>query len=75
MRENTSDPYENLANAVVIKAAKDHRRAISTLKRNNNSERAKYMLNETERFFLSDWFTVLTDLDGEVLMTKIREGA
>ena len=75
MRENTSDPYENLANAVVIKAAKDHRRAVSALRRNNNSERAKYMLNETERFFLSDWFTVLTDLDGDVLMTKIREGA
>ena len=75
MRENTSDPYENLANAVVIKAAKDHRRAVLTLKKNKNNERAKYMLKETERFFLSDWFTVLTNLDGEVLMTKIREGA
>ena len=72
--ENTSDPYENLANAVVIKAAKDHRRAVSALRRNNNSERAKYMLNETDGFFLSDWFTVLTDLDGEVLMCLNDQG-
>ena len=68
-----TDPYENLANAIVITAAKDYRDALRSLKRNKNNNNAKRMKEEVERFFNSDWYSVLTDLDGAFLMRKIQE--
>ena len=68
-----TDPYENLANAIVITAAKDYRYALRSLKRNKSNNNAKRMKEEVERFFNSDWYSVLTDLDGAFLMRKIQE--
>lgn len=68
-----TDPYENLANAIVITAAKDYRDALRSLARNKNNNNAKRMKEEVERFFNSDWYSVLTDLDGAFLMRKIQE--
>lgn len=68
-----TDPYQNLANAIVIAAAKDYRDALRSLQRNKNNDKAKRMKEEVERFFSSDWYSVLTDLDGAFLMRKIRE--
>ena len=68
-----TDPYENLANAIVMTAAKDYRDALRSLTRNKNNNNAKRMKEEVERFFNSDWYSVLTDLDGAFLMQKIRE--
>ena len=68
-----TDPYENLANAIVITAAKDYRDALRSLKRNKSNNNAKRMKEEVERFFNSDWYSVLTDLDGAFLMRKIQE--
>ena len=68
-----TDPYENLASAIVITAAKDYRDALQSLTRNKNNDKAKRMKEEVERFFNSDWYSVLTDLDGAFLMRKIQE--
>ena len=68
-----TDPYENLANAIVITAAKDYRDALRSLTRNKNNNNAKRMKEEVERFFNSDWYSVLTGLDGAFLMRKIQE--
>ena len=68
-----TDSYENLANAIVITAAKDYRDALRSLTRNKNNNNAKRMKEEVERFFNSDWYSVLTDLDGAFLMRKIQE--
>ena len=68
-----TDTYENLANAIVITAAKDYRDALRSLTRNKKNNNAKRMKEEVERFFNSDWYSVLTDLDGAFLMRKIRE--
>ena len=68
-----TDPYENLANAIVITAAKDYRDALRSLTRNKNNNNAKRMKEEVERFFNYDWYSVLTDLDGAFLMRKIQE--
>ena len=68
-----TDPYENLANAIVITAAKDYRDALRSLTRNKNNNNAKRMKEEVERFFNSDWYSVLTDLDGAFLMRMIQE--
>lgn len=57
--------YENLANAVVLQAVKDYRSA----KRGHNCHK----INELEEFFCSNWFTVLTDADGMVILERLQE--
>lgn len=56
------DPYEELANAIVLQAVKDYRNAELQQDR-----------NEIERFFRSDWFGVLTAIDPEALIHKLKE--
>ena len=55
-------PYENLANAVVLQAVKDYRASDTP-----NAEK------EIEKFFRSDWFHILTKIDGEWLIRKLRK--
>jgi len=67
------NPYHELANAIIIQAVKDYRKALGTLKYYPWDETAKATRDECERFFRSGWFGILTDLDGEVLIEKIRK--
>lgn len=59
---STISPYEDLANAIILRAVKDYRRSY------NSRE-----LEDIERFFRSDWFGVLTNIDGEMLIRRLRE--
>ena len=56
------DPYQELANAIVLQAVKDYRL--------HDDEQA---LASIERFFRSDWFGVLTNINHEILITKLRK--
>lgn len=73
MSNKTGDPYENLAHAIIIQAAADYRIAIKALNRNRKDKDALLAKAECERLFQSGWFTVLTDVNGEWLMRKLRE--
>ena len=66
------DFYTELANAIIIQAAKDYRKALKTLKRYPRYEPAKAVVAEVEEFFRSDWYRMLTSVDAEMLMRKIR---
>lgn len=66
-------PWHSLANAIVISAAKDYRSALRRLRRRPNSQTAKTEINDLERFFRSDWYKVLTNVDGEMLIQKLKE--
>ena len=55
-------PHEELANAIVLQAVKDYRL--------HDDEKA---LASIERFFRSDWFSVLTNVDPEMLIAKLRK--
>lgn len=55
-------PYEELANAIVLQAVKDYRL-------HDNEQQ----LARIERFFLSGWFGVLTNINPEVLIAKLRK--
>ena len=68
-----TDPYENLANAIILQAVKDYRAARKKLKYHPKNKEAKLMVEDCERFFRSDWFTVLTSIDGAVLLKKLKE--
>lgn len=69
------DPYMNLAHGIILQAVKDYRTARHKLKQNPRYEPARAMKRECERFFRSDWFSVLTDLDGEELIHRLNREA
>ena len=62
-----------LANAIVIQAAKDYRRALHELERHPHNENAKGDIRSLERFFRGGWFGLLTTLDPDALMQKLRK--
>ncbi len=59
------NPYEALANAIIKSAANDYMKAIKGLRRSSD-------LKKLEEFFLSDWFTALTSVDGKWLMQELK---
>ncbi len=62
------DPYRTLANAIIVQAAKDYRKALRQLRRNPRYETARNEKNDVERFFHSEWFHLLTDADPDYLL-------
>lgn len=62
------DPYRTLANAIIVQAAKDYRKALRQLRRNPRYETARNEKNEVERFFHSEWFHRLTNVDPDYLL-------
>jgi tagatose-1,6-bisphosphate aldolase len=66
------DPYEDLANAIVLLAVKDYRDALKKLMKHPRHESAKHTKAEVERFLRSDWYRELTSVDGDYLLKKIR---
>lgn len=56
--------YAVLAEAIILRAVKDYKKALKT-----DNRRTK---RECERFFRSEWFTVLTRLDGNMLIDRLR---
>lgn len=67
------DPYERLANAIVIQAAEDYRAALKRIKRNPNNRDAVDEALQIERFFRSGWYQVLTSVDGEYMIRRLQE--
>ena len=66
------NPYQALANAVVEMAVKDYKQALKQHYRFPDSEDYKTEVANLERFFRSDWYVMLTALDGEYLMSGVR---
>lgn len=64
--------YENLANAIILQAVRDYRVALKCLKVNPRNKTALADRDEIERFFRSDWFSVLTSVDGEMLIRSLQ---
>ena len=67
------EAYENLANAIVISAAEDYKSALIRLKKNPESRSAAADVQQLEKFFWSEWYEALTDLDSSYLIRKMRE--
>lgn len=68
-----SDPWESLAEAIILQAVKDYRQARKKHKKRPKNENAKLMMADCEEFFRSDRFTALTGLDGETLLRRLKE--
>ena len=68
-----SDPYQNLANAIVAQAAQDYLSALKRLKKNPRNRTAMDEAMQMEKFFHSGWYGVLTGVDPDYLIRKLRE--
>ena len=66
------DPYEQLANAIILRAVEDYRDALKKLKKRPKYGPAQDLKNEVERFFRSYWYRELTSVDGEILIKKLQ---
>ena len=65
--------YENLANAIVLQATEDYRKALRTLSLYPHDRKANGEKQSITRFFRSGWFKVLTDLDPEALIERLNK--
>lgn len=68
----SENPYEALANAIVLQAVNDYRAALKKVKKNPNNRIALDEALQIERFFRSQWYQVLTSVDGEYLINRLR---
>ncbi len=68
-----TNPYEKLAQAVILQAVKDYRTARKERKYHPKNKDSKLMIEDCERFFRSDWFGVLTSVDGQMLLKRLQE--
>lgn len=68
-----NEPYERLANAIILQAVKDYRNALKRLNKHPNRDIDLYMKKEVEQFFRSSWYSCLTTLDPEMLIRKLNE--
>ena len=62
------EPYEELANAVILQAIKDYRQLW-------NFNRNSYAKKELIKFFYSQWYSILTRLDPEYLIEELEKEA
>ena len=66
------DPYERLANAIVLQAVSDYRVVLKKIKAHPKNREAISEALEIEKFFRSGWYSILTDVDGEYLIRRLQ---
>lgn len=62
---DSHDPWENLANAIILQAANDY------LASPEKRKREYVHLDEVINFFHSDWFGILTQIDPDYLLEQL----
>ena len=67
------EPYECLANAIIVQAVKDYRIALLHSKKRPDNNGYQIEVASLERFFRSGWFGELTSLNAEYLIRRVNE--
>jgi hypothetical protein len=67
------NPFEKLANAIILKAVADYRQALRRCNQHSEKEIFRRDKDDLERFLHSDLFVVLTNLDPEIIIRKLCE--
>lgn len=65
-------PFEELANAIILQAVKDYRKALKHLANCPQDYITQSVKQDIERFFRSRWFEALTSIDPEMLIRKLN---
>lgn len=66
------NPYERLANAVILQAVTDYRVALKKIKTYPINKDAVSEALSIERFFRSGWYSMLTSVDGEYMIRMLQ---
>ena len=69
----TEDPYERLANAIILQAVTDYRAALKRIKRKPEDRETIDEAMRFESFFRSGWYSQLTTVDGEYLIQRLQD--
>ena len=64
--------YENLANAIVVQAFKDYKRALWRLSQDPYDFVAASNKKKLDRFFDSNWYGLLTDVKADILVGEAK---
>ena len=67
--------WNKLADAIILQAVSDYRKALRILRRMPNRQLAAQYVVETDEFFLSYWFSQLTEINPHRLIQRLREEA
>ena len=67
------DGFEELINAIIVRAVKDYRYVLKKCIRYPYSKEWQTEKRKLEQFFHSAWYKALTNLDSEILIRKIKE--
>ena len=66
------DPYERLANAIILQAVTDYRAALKRIKWKPEDRETIDEAMRVESFFHSGWYSQLTAVDGEYLIRRLQ---
>lgn len=64
--------YRNLANAIILQAVEDYRNALNG-KSYSYYKPPEKVIAEIERFFSSSYFEILTKVNGEYILHKLKQ--
>ena len=67
------DPYERLANAIILQAVTDYRAALKRIKRKPENRETIDEDMRVESFFRYGWYSQLTTVDGEYLIRRLQD--
>ena len=65
--------YQHLANAIILTAYIDYRTVLKDLKKYPRNEDRLQKIKILERFFCSGWYEMLTTINAEYIINKIKE--
>ena len=63
----------NLAEAIVVQAARDYCIVLNQLKFNKDDESAECEKDKIERFFHSSWYNLLTNVNADYILKRIQQ--
>ena len=63
--------YANLAMAICMQGVRDWKRATDRVRKHPENQSARATVEETEAFFCSEWFHMLSGVDGEWLLQEM----
>lgn len=67
------DGYKELAAAIVEKALMDFKAARNNIRKNYNVNYSEKTILEVSQFLKSEWFTMISDLNGCLLLKMMKE--
>ena len=65
--------YEELANAIIEQAVKDFRKALKCHFIHPNRKDYANEVLKLKQFFRSNWYSILTDLEGEYIINGVYD--